>query len=149
MKHVQHKIQACLDGELTEAEAVSVRRHCESCRECGRAWRDMSAVWEALLKADAPPLPLPLWPALERELVREQAVRPRPWPRLTYAGGALAATAAGLLLGLWMGSPRQGSLPDTTWPTLIEEGALFVEGTGWTLDRLYLSSEVEEGDDQS
>jgi len=141
MNHVQQKIPACLDGVLPEVEAAAVRAHCEVCPECGRVWHETQAVWEELAAAPAPHLAHSVWPALADRLVH----RPRRWQRLSYTGLAMAATAGGLAIGLWFGQPHLDGGESDGWSTLIEEGALLVEGSAWTLDRIYLSAGSEEG----
>jgi anti-sigma factor RsiW len=100
MTHVRERIQACLDGELTPTEAEVVRKHCASCPECGRAWRETAALWDAVDRVPPPLLSRSLWPELQ---ARRNARTPS-WPRLGFATGALAVTAAGLWLGLWFGA---------------------------------------------
>ncbi len=141
MNHVQDKIPACLDGVLPEAEAANVRAHCEVCSDCGRVWREIQAVWEELAAAPAPHLAHSVWPSLADRLDH----RSRRWQRLSTTGLAMAATAGGLVIGLWLGQPHIGEGESDGWSTLIEEGALLVEGSTWTLDRIYLSADSAEG----
>jgi hypothetical protein len=103
----------------------------------------MAAVWEALAHAEPPPLTHALWPELEDKLVSRKPA----WHRFALATGGVATVSVGLLLGLWLGT-QQGNEPNGGWPSLIEQGALFVEGTDLTLDQLYLAAGAEEGDDQ-
>jgi len=143
MKHVQNKIRAWLDGELPDAEAATVRQHCEICPQCRRTWQEMAAVWDTLALAAAPRLPRPIWPELEAKLVRREPA----WHRVALATGGVATAAAGLLLGLWLGT-QNGNGQISGWPSLVEQGALFVEGTDLTLDQLYLAAGAEEGEVQ-
>jgi anti-sigma factor RsiW len=139
MKHVRDKIQACLDGELTPAEAAAVRAHCESCDACGRIWHESEAVWRAVAEAPPPPLNRSLWPGVQTRLAPRS-----PWPRLAFAGGAVAVALVGLLGGLWFGGALGDGARSTAMPSLLEEGVLLVEGAEPTFDLLYLAAGLGE-----
>jgi anti-sigma factor RsiW len=159
MKHVQDKIQAYLDGELLEVEAAGVRDHCQSCPECSRILSETEAVWEAVAATPAPRLGKTVWPALENRLLgrRLEQWRGRSQDRpqgllqggykYSFAGIAVGVVAVGLGLGLWLGQSPADESGELGWNSLLEEGALLIEGSDWTLDQVYLAAgNEEEGD---
>lgn len=94
------EIQALVDGELGEARAAAVRQHCESCSDCRQIREGCVAVCD-LLAADLPPeLLRPMWPQIRNELHRVSARR----FDLFFAAGTSALAAAGLVLGILLGS---------------------------------------------
>ncbi len=132
MSHVEHRLQALHDGELTAAEAQAVRRHCEDCDACGRALRESEQVLEILSAVDAPPLKGSVWSEV-RLRVAERERRPG---RLSLAGSGLAATAAGLALGLWFGdAPPE----EPAAPSLLDQSAVWVQDSGATWDQIFLA----------
>jgi hypothetical protein len=56
----------------------------------------------------------------------------------------MVAAAAGLILGLWLTQPSLTEPELATRSSLIEAGALLVDGALPTLDQLYLSAGVAE-----
>ncbi|MFH1842466.1 MAG: zf-HC2 domain-containing protein [bacterium] len=144
MKHVQDKIQAYCDGELSTMEAAAVREHCAGCAECGRILRETEAVWRLVAASRTPELAHSTWPSLQSRL----EPRVSRWARYALTGGAVAATAAGLILGIWLGE-MQPPAGDSVWsqPSLIESGALLVSGSQQTLDELYLAADIPAGEE--
>jgi len=53
-----------------------------------------------------------------------------------------------VVLGLWLGGSLPQTAGDVAWNTLLEEGALLVEGGDWTLDQAYLAAGGEAEEDQ-
>jgi anti-sigma factor RsiW len=140
--HVTDKIRACLDGELAPDEAARVRAHCARCRACHRAWTEIENLYR-ILESDTGAEPLrPVWPG-----VRERIGEPRRGlARFPFAVGASAAAAAGLLLGLLLGSVGEtlGSRAESSWS---EVGTLLTD-SGTSLDDLYLSGLANGGESQ-
>ncbi len=100
--HVADRIQAYLDGEVSPAEAESIRDHCSRCAICGRDLAE-SAGLRDLIRSDPAPLPArSVWPGV-RECILPTA-RPRFGP--LFAFGASAAVLVGLLFGIAVGSMR-------------------------------------------
>jgi ferric-dicitrate binding protein FerR (iron transport regulator) len=140
VKRMQHKIQACLDGELSAAQVAEVRDHCAQCPECEQLWRETERLWRIVAAGAAPPLGRSLWSGIHSRL----AQRPPSWLPYATAGAGALVLAAGLLLGL-----RLGAVVDSgrdTGTTLLEEGSLLVEGSEPTLDRLYLATIAAESE---
>ncbi len=94
------ELQALIDGEMEETRAAAVEQHCLTCTSCRQAHDDLVAVYD-MLAADPPPEPLrPMWPRVM------QGLHPAPTPRfgLSFAVGTSALTAAGIVLGILLGS---------------------------------------------
>lgn len=135
------RIQACLDGELSNRESEEIRAHCRECPECGIAWAEKESLCR-LLEVETASEPLrPIWPDVQRRL----APTPAGFPRLSIALGTSAAVFVGLLLGLNVS--QNGDFSDVAWQqdTLVEAGTLLTGGTGTTLDEIYLSGGMMEG----
>jgi anti-sigma factor RsiW len=142
MKHVLDRIQACLDGELEPIAAAAVREHCDRCPACGRVWRELEAVWAVIASAPEPSPSRPVWPAVRARLTAPVSR----WWRLSYVGGAVAATAAGLLLGLWFGHPATAQDSRGPQVDLLAISALLEDGGERTLDGLYLAAGASENE---
>jgi anti-sigma factor RsiW len=98
--HVDSRLQAFLDGELSTSEAAAVEDHCSDCPACGAALEESRAV-RALMAVDRGDEPLrPTWPGVRDALPRRVPGR----PSLAYLFGASALAAAGLFLGLYLGA---------------------------------------------
>jgi len=135
-RHVEDRLQACLDGELAPDEAAAVRAHCESCPRCAR-------VWEALGVVSAPQPPRAVWPLVQAHLSR----RPSRFLRISFALGATAAAVGGLILGVLLGSahlPDEERWQQETW---AEVGSLLTDAAEPTLDEIYLAAGPEEGEE--
>ncbi|MFH1143927.1 MAG: hypothetical protein V1774_05225 [Candidatus Eisenbacteria bacterium] len=100
------------------------------------------ALWKTLDVEGDPRLPRDLWPLIEAR-VHHAARR---GVLLLRLGGA-AAAVAGLLLGVFLGSPltpRGDSWQQETWAEL---GSLLTEENEATLDNIYLSMAEEGGEE--
>ena len=143
--HVEDRIQACLDGELPPREEAEVRDHVKRCETCRAAWDEMEAI-AALLSADSAEGPgRSLWPGVRDKLRAERSPR----ASVAFRIGASLAAAAGILLGLYMGSIEVNgdSLSAATDATVWSEyGSLLGTESGASLDDLFLSVIDEEGD---
>lgn len=155
MEHVEHRLQACIDGELDPREAAAVRAHCISCPRCGRALAELEVVGRALdgyghaLDAARPAAAsASLWPLIEARLRREDRWRRttgRPRLRPAFALGAGLAIAAGLMLGLRLGhAPLPGVTASDAGVAFLETGSLLDGDGATTLDEVYLTASVEE-----
>jgi anti-sigma factor RsiW len=148
MSHVRNRIQALCDGQLSAREAEAVRDHCRRCEDCARALREAEAVWRLVDADPAPELPRPLWPDLARRLDARTRPRPSALGGWTFAGAAVAATIAGLVLGFYLGG-RGAETGEKDWRSLLEEGAVIVDGAETTLDAIYLAADAGDGGDGS
>ena len=149
MNHVQDMIQAYIDGELPAGEAARVEDHCRSCDVCGRALREAEALWR-LVDDAAPARPeRSFWPEIVRRGSRPEPAQGRLSGNWTFAGAALAATIAGVALGMWVGGRGDVGV-EKDLRSLMEEGTVFVESTDTTtLDQIYLAMSYEDGGDGS
>lgn len=142
-RHVEDRLQAWLDGELSEAEGAKTRSHVESCAQCSRALKETEATLKALRKyEDAEPL-RPMWLAVRAGM----AAGARPRFGLSFGFVTSAAAAAGLIIGIMLGTPGRSSAP------LEENGSEYSiestldDGTVMTLDDMYVSAFSENGED--
>jgi anti-sigma factor RsiW len=135
-RHVEDRIQAWLDGELTAAEARSVEAHVESCERCARAADASRRVMRAIDSLEqARPL-APMWPRVERSLHRGPGLRFDP----PFAAATAAALVAGVMLGV---------LTFDRSPAPIAAGGGTAEaewtiGSSPTLAEIYLDESSEE-----
>ena len=94
-EHIEERIAAYLDGELSETEATAVSSHAEACDRCTRALREARKV-HRLLDGDEAAQPLAsMWPEVESRLRRRA-----PMFDLPFATATAAALAAGVMLGV-------------------------------------------------
>ncbi|RPJ42746.1 MAG: hypothetical protein EHM19_09960 [Candidatus Latescibacterota bacterium] len=146
-KHVLGRLQAFADGELSPGEAERVRAHSAACPACARALAEIESVNAALNAYEETRLPPSIWPGLAERLERR---RPFFWS-VPFAVGASAAAAAGLLIGLWLGSAAglgggQAALAGETLRGDWSEVGSLLSGAGTTLDDLYLADASNGGE---
>lgn len=101
MRHVTHRMQAFLDGELTPAAVEAVREHLASCGPCRQELAARQQLWRQVDTLAAVPNQVAIWPRLAA-LLQERGRRRWSWP---YRGLALAAALGGVLLGWRVGQP--------------------------------------------
>ena len=142
--HIEQRLEAFVSGEATAEEAARIRAHCDECPDCRRALTEAQAVWGVLGEAAPPALPASLWPVVEARIERQRSPR----ARLTWALGASAAAAAGLILGIVLGSQFLGAPGAWEQETWTQVGSLIADGGESTLDEVYVSGFSEEGDEQ-
>ncbi len=138
-EHVLDRLQAYLDGELPRVDADAVHAHIRTCPGCARAWREHEAVWKSLSAELTPSPPPSLWPSIHARLAPAVSRR----MRTALAAGGLAASLAGLVVGILLGSVRQ--VPQVTWQeeTWTQVGSLLADESGTTLDDVYLAAAAE------
>ncbi len=149
----QLKIQACLDGELPEAEAREVAARVARDPEAAGLMQELRYARQALAAGKAP-LQLPesrefFWSKIEREIEREEAARaaePVRTPLLVRLRRLLVpAAAVALFIMAGVLAIRPGRPPVGTEISLADPGAFtyrdFVSGT--TL--VWLSYPAENG----
>ncbi len=162
--HVVMRLRAFLDGEMSPAEASSVRAHCAGCSDCARTLEGFRAVGTALREGDPAAFARSSWwPAIDARLRRRRDPRWRTDPRwgadprgradsrghaasrrrAAYAAGISALAAAGLFLGLQLGAMSGAATSDgaTAWSSASP--SLQGESAG-NLTDLYLISGAEE-----
>lgn len=100
----EHILLAFFDGELAGKDASQVKQHCEICAECQQVLSDYGAVQEMIQSTVPLQKPEPVWPALARS--RKETQRNDFPPFLVF--GTMAACAAGIALGFFMGAPQGG-----------------------------------------
>ena len=142
-RHVDDKLQAWLDGELSENEGEKIRSHVDSCAQCSRALRETEATLEALRKyEDAVPL-RPMWPAVRAGM----AAAARPRFGLSFGFVTSAAAAAGLIIGIMLGTPGRSSAPTGENGSEYSVESALEDGAVMTLDEMYVSAFSEDGED--
>lgn len=143
--HVEDRIQACLDGELSPREEAKIHAHMKNCEACTAIWTESVGVCE-ILSADHAGDPIrPVWPSVRRRLREERSSR----TGIAFRLGASFAAAAGLLIGLYMGSiDLSGGIAgtETDKETWSEFGSLLGMESDGSLDNLFLSADDEEGE---
>jgi anti-sigma factor RsiW len=141
--HVEDKIQAFLDGELSRSAAEAVRAHCDRCEKCGTALADLRAV-DRVLAADSDPSPIrPMWPGVREGIARHRS------PRfgLPFGLATSAAAVAGVVLGVLLGAPGDLSNYEPETSDAYAEGSVLGDDSVPTLDEIYVYSFGEDGDD--
>ncbi len=142
MNHVTQRIQAFLDGELAPDEARLVREHLQACEACRSEVATHRRLHARLMGAGQTPVLAPIWPELSVRLPRYRR-QAWPWP---YRGLAVAAAAAGILVGWRLGAP----VPAPTAEALMVAGEVgYLENSLPSLDHLWLQVEDANGDDGS
>ena len=135
-QHVDGRLQAWLDGELPEAEAEEVRRHVKGCACCSEEQEAVRAVLGAL-RSDAGAEPMrPMWPAVRARIA------PGAKPRFGFSfglGTALAA-AAGLIIGIALGTSGDLQQTGTAAESQYEVESLLDGDSVTTLDEVYVSA---------
>lgn len=89
MNHLGDLLSAHLDGELTEAEVLSVTGHLSECATCRGELDELREVRGAVRSLPVLEAPVPLLP---------RARRPRPWTAAVAASAAAVALAVGLVV---------------------------------------------------
>lgn len=143
--HVADRIVPCLDGELSPREETEVREHVKSCAACAAVWKESEEA-AALLEADAPGESAPpIWPAVRAKLREKRSGR----ITVAFRVGASLAAAAGILLGLYIGSIRfddayrNATADSSAWTEF--DSVLGTESDS-PLDGLFLSVADDEGE---
>lgn len=131
------------DGELPEAEAQAVAEHCTICAECSRLLTDFEAVRVSLAADLQLAGPQPVWPLVASRLQHERSRRIGPM----FALGTTAACAAGIVLGLMLGTPPSQSSTENdsvAWTSVdqIRSGS----GSASLLDVFYQTPSQEESE---
>jgi len=102
------RLDAYVDGELTDAAARDVAEHLRSCADCARLHQARRAL-RAALQRDLPPVPAP--DALRRRIQSQlRGSRSYQWRR--WAPLAAAATLVAAAVWLTVGPRSSGGLPD-------------------------------------
>ena len=127
-EHIDQRIAAYLDGELSETDAAAVAAHVEACEHCARALRESQGVYAAL-DGDQAVRPLAsMWPAVESRLRRT------PVFDLPFATATAAALAVGVMLGVLTFDRAQEPV------ALMEVASSATEA--WSTDSELLLSEI-------
>lgn len=140
--HVLEKIRACLDGELSVAEAEAVRAHCRECPQCAQAWEELAAFAD-LLPGDVTEVPSSsLWPAVHARL------HPRSswFSGARFAVSASAAAAVGLLLGVLLGGVPGLERTEAAESSFTSLESVWTEDWEPTLADVYLAALTEESE---
>ncbi len=135
-------ILAYLDDELEESRANEIQVHCEVCDECQEMLDGFREVQGRLASEEPMPIPMPVWPGVEKELRKD---RPMNWGP-AFGFSSAAACAAGLVLGLLMGEPASTVVlnqetaawasADYLWTSANENSMLSTLSSDQTVERL-------------
>jgi anti-sigma factor RsiW len=137
MTHVTDRLQRYVDGELLAGGAREVEAHLRACAACRDECTSLRALWQAVDAAELPAPAAAVWPAL----AARHAGRRRAAASLWLRGGlAVAALAAGLMLGL--GLDRTGE-SGTTDVLAVENEDGFLQ-TLTTLDQIWWSAGTQD-----
>ena len=94
-QHVEDRICAYLDDELSDTETAELRAHVQTCKQCSERLREMQGVVD-VLEGDEALRPLDsMWPEVEAGLRRRLPVFDLP-----FAAATAAALAIGVMLGV-------------------------------------------------
>jgi len=131
----QQELQALVDGELDESRATAVQQHCLDCTDCRQLRDEFLAVYEMLDAAPSPEPLRPMWPQVRQRL------HPEPTPRfgLSFALGTSALTAAGIVLGIFLGSLGTRSYDSQQQDIWSALGSSIMVETDATLFDTYMS----------
>lgn len=134
-------ISAYIDGELTGAEMLSIRRHLSECAECAREYESLLGLKEAMARLRTV-LPRRDFVADVFEKLQAQQMEPRGWlsawtarfmgarlspvtVALAVFGVALMLLTAGDMEGFRAGIPQQSvSIPQTAQLAFVREISL-------------------------
>lgn len=123
------RLSAWLDGDLSAAEAASVRAHSAGCARCSAALAELAALVNAASQLDAPEPPPTLWRGIEGALDRmsESTERAPTWlgrfAWRPFAVGALVGSLAAVALVFPAARGRFAAKPGAA-PAAIDEAAL-------------------------
>lgn len=120
-------LMAYLDGELSGAEAASVRDHCASCAECSSELDMLQSLYGALGEdRDLDLTGDPVWPSVRAGIAAEKTTP-------MFAVGTVAACFLGIVIGVWA---EQGETPstDSGGPMLASQVAWQSMDYLWSVD---------------
>jgi hypothetical protein len=97
-------LSAFVDGDLSAAEAQTVRAHATTCPQCTISIGELTAMVAAARGLERPEPPPSLWPAVEGAMARHE----RPWwlSLRLFGSGALAGAVAVSVVALGLASWR-------------------------------------------
>ena len=138
-------LQAFFDGELVGAEATKVEAHCRDCDECRGMLAELAAVQDRLKMTGTETMPSSIWPSVAAQVKREQGQRLGP----AFAFGTAAACAAGIVMGLLVGTPPTSEQVDGDQVVWTSSSQLWTGSESASLLDVYSSSQEQEGSDGS
>ena len=141
MKHVTHRLEAWLGGELGEPEATELEAHLAACQACRADADDLRDVWESLGVTVPAAVTTSTWPA----------VRARTFGKTNggwFFGGTPALQAGLVTCAVAMGLLAAILLPGggTSVADEAEDAGFWLDGTSWAsdeadaLDNLWLAA---------
>ncbi len=137
--HVEDRIQAMLDGELNDREALPVREHCDVCSSCRGALEESLAVREMLSRDASPRMLRPVWPEMANRLSGKGPTG----NRRTFALATAVAILLGLSLGLFIGAPSRTAQTESD---LWSHVGSTLTGDSSTLSSAYIGGFETEGE---
>ena len=150
------KLQAYLDGELSEAEAKAVAKWIAQDQDATLLLSELKNTRQALAGGELP-RQLPesrefFWSKIEREIARAETAAPAPardsflarWRRLLVPASAIAAVAIVILL---MAGPSGSMPPESVVASEDSGGFVYRDDSGNTLVWLSYPAENDVADD--
>ena len=138
----QRKIPALIYGELPDDEANEIREHCRTCPACRSEIREFSAV-QGMLESQPVSEPIrPVW----LQLLDQLEPSTRPWSRPVFAFGTGLAAAAGMLIGVLVGSMTSQVEEDQYLDTWSTVGSSITQDPQYGLPNVYLAPTEEKED---
>jgi len=126
--HIEHRLQAYLDGELSEANVAAVEAHVAECASCRAALDELRELQALLVSDAAPELGESLWPR-----IAEQIAPKKPWWSTAFGLGTAGAAVAGIVIGVMLGL---GS-PTSSTPASVDENLWSAIGASVVADNSY------------
>ena len=126
-------LQAYFDAELSDTDAAVVDEHCRDCARCREILADLNAVQQRLASDKMDVSPKPIWPHVAPGLQRERKHR----IGFVFALGTTAACAAGLVLGLLLGTPANNNQSEENGDSRNSLGYLWSGGGNSSLLDIY------------
>ena len=133
-RRLEERIEALLDGELSGNEEAALLRHIGMCERCASVRAGAEEIRAALAAGERPEPLRPVWAAVSERF--DPTIHPR--SSMAFRFGATFAVAAGIIIGLLLGSMSASSTTETggVWSKL---GSTITTQSESSLDQIYLS----------
>lgn len=134
------RIQRYVDGELSAAEFEAMRTHCETCADCAEQLDALTVVGDRMREVPSAAPLADMWPAVRGSLAGRGSWR-HEW---RLALGTSALTAAGFLIGFYLGAIRPSAAqPEDLYTSL---GSTLPTGGEASLSGQYLEDLSSQGE---
>jgi len=144
MKHVKHRLEAWLGGELTLPDVGEIQAHLSTCDSCREAADQLQATWTILAEAAPPQAVSSVWPAVQARTVD---VSRDNWffggtPAWRVGLAAMALTV-GLLAGFLVPGGNRAVADEVSGVAPWLGGATWSDAGDESLDDLWLSEATD------